>query len=58
MKKDKNKMKLGLRGNLKHYMVWPVYMSAILLLMTLVVYAVDAGALSQPDGDGRDGSLR
>ena len=44
MKKDKNKAKIKLKGALKLYMQWPVWLTALLLCMVLSIYVVDRKA--------------
>ena len=44
MKKEKNKAKLKLKGALKAYMQWPVWLALLLLCMVLSIYIVDKKA--------------
>lgn len=44
MKKDRSKMKLKLKGALKVYMQWPIWLTALLLCMVLSIYVVDKDA--------------
>ena len=44
MKKDNDKMRLKLKGALKAYMQWPVWLVLLLLCMVLSIYVVDKKA--------------
>ena len=44
MKKDKNKAKIKLKGALRAYMQWPVWLALLLLCMVLSIYVVDKEA--------------
>ena len=44
MKKDNEKMKLKLKGALKAYLSWPVWLAVLLLCMVLSIYVVDKQA--------------
>ena len=44
MKKEKNKANIKLKGALKVYMQWPVWLAVLLLCMVLSIYVVDKEA--------------
>ena len=44
MKKEKNKTRIKLKGALKGYMQWPVWLTLLLLCMDLSIYVVDRQA--------------
>ncbi len=44
MKNKKNKVKIKLKGALKGYMSWPIYLTALLLCMTLSIYVINKPA--------------
>ncbi len=44
MKKDKSKTKLKLKGALKVYMQWPIWLTILLFCMVLSIYVVDKQA--------------
>lgn len=44
MKKEKNKAKIKLKGTLKVYMLWPVWMTVLLLCSVLGIYVVNKDA--------------